>query len=65
MISLKAKQESVPYLTSFYLGDKGLQAQIAKKDKKIDADEARRIRLFPNQEDSGFELRVGHLVHML
>jgi DNA topoisomerase-1 len=55
----EGKQESVPYLTSFYLGDKGLQAQIAKKDKKIDADEARRIRLFPNQEDSGFELRVG------
>jgi hypothetical protein len=30
-----------------------------KKDKKINADEARRIKLFPNQEDSGFELRVG------
>ncbi|MCC7459846.1 MAG: type I DNA topoisomerase, partial [Proteobacteria bacterium] len=55
----EGKQQSVPYLTQFFLGDKGLQAQIAKKDKKINADEARKIKLFPNQEDSGFELRVG------
>jgi DNA topoisomerase-1 len=55
----EGKQQSVPYLTQFFLGDKGLQAQIARKDKKINADEARRIKLFPNQEDSGFDLRVG------
>lgn len=55
----EGKQQSVPYLTQFFLGEKGLQNQIAKKDKKIDADEARRIKLFPNQDDSDFELRVG------
>jgi len=30
----EGKKESVPYLTQFFLGDKGLQSQIARKDKK-------------------------------
>jgi DNA topoisomerase-1 len=54
----EGKKESIPYLTEFYLGDKGLRAQIARKDKKIDADDARVIKLFP-KNDGGVELRVG------
>ena len=54
----EGKKESVPYLTSFYLGEKGLQNQIAKKDKKIDADHARTIFLSPDINKYA-ELRVG------
>lgn len=54
----EGKKESVPYLTQFFLGDKGLQAQIARKDKKIDANHARTIFLSPDLTEHA-ELRVG------
>ena len=54
----EGKKESIPYLTEFYLGDKGLQAQILRKEKKIDADEARTIHI-SKDVNAEAELRVG------
>lgn len=54
----EGKKESIPYLTEFYLGDKGLQSQIARKEKKINADEARTINISP-EINKQIDLRVG------
>jgi DNA topoisomerase-1 len=50
------QKQSVPYLKEFYLGKEGLQSQIEKQDKAIDANEARRIEL-PHLKD--VDIRVG------
>ncbi len=55
----EGKKLSVPYLTEFFLGEKGLQNQIVKKDKKINADEARMVKLNGSDLEKGVELRVG------
>ncbi|MCB0272049.1 MAG: type I DNA topoisomerase [Bdellovibrionales bacterium] len=50
-------QESIPYLTQFYLGAKGLQKQVEKKEEKIDPEEAREVKLSRAYND--VQLRVG------
>lgn len=44
------------YLTSVYLGPAGLQTQVAKEDKNINPEEARRIKL---EGLDGYEFHVG------
>lgn len=55
----EGKKQSVPYLTEFFLGDKGLQMQIVRKEKKIDADDARTIKLQGANLSADVQLRVG------
>ncbi len=50
------KQESLPYLKSFYLGNKGLQKQVATKDDQVDAEASRLIEL---HQDDRIEVRIG------
>jgi DNA topoisomerase-1 len=52
----EGKKQTVPYLKEFYLGQAGLQSQIEKQDKAIDANEARRIDL-PHLQ--GVDIRIG------
>ncbi len=52
----EGKKQTVPYLKEFYLGKDGLQAQIEKQDKAIDANEARKIDL-PHLH--GVDIRIG------
>ena len=51
------EKQAKPYLKSFYLGNKGLKEQVEKKEKSIDPDESRRIRLASVPDD--FTLKVG------
>lgn len=48
--------KSVPYLKDFYLGKTGLQTQVEKKEKKIDANESRSIVL---SHLKGVDVKVG------
>lgn len=52
----QGEREWLPYLTNFYLGDKGLLEQVQKKEKKIDPDESRQVDLLDLKDIS---LRVG------
>ncbi|MCB0327156.1 MAG: type I DNA topoisomerase [Bdellovibrionales bacterium] len=52
----EGKQASIPYLQEFYLGKKGLQTQIEKKQDRIDPNEARSIHIAPVKD---VELKVG------
>jgi DNA topoisomerase-1 len=50
------EMDSKKYLSSIYLGPNGLQKQIEKQDKQIDADEARTVPLLGLD---GFTFRIG------
>ncbi len=52
----EGKQEHLPYLEGFYLGAKGLKKQVEKKEKDIDADESRAVKL-PQIKKA--EVRIG------
>ncbi len=51
--------EQVPFLSEFFLGPDGLQAQIAERLETIVPEEARRIELGPTFADADFEVRIG------
>ncbi|MCI5072395.1 type I DNA topoisomerase [bacterium] len=50
------KQESLPYLKSFYLGKNGLLKQAERKEEEINADESRQVYL---NQDFDAQIRVG------
>ena len=52
----EGKQEWLPYLTAFFLGDHGLRARIAEEADRMDTDAAKEVRL-PNLPD--ITVRIG------
>lgn len=52
----EGKAEWLPYLKSFYLGDKGLRARVENQEKSIDANESRTVNLL---NTPGVDIRVG------
>lgn len=49
-------REWLPYLTEFYLGNKGLLSQVEKKDKTIDAETSRTVNIV---KVGGVDIKVG------
>lgn len=52
----EGKEERLPYLQAFFLGDKGLLTRIEKESKDIDPETARTVKI-PGMED--VEVRIG------